>query len=270
MVVILDRPDLRGAVLNQVHLADVAARPDLSATDTVMCILKSAMKEWPAQLPLYDVTVDPDLYLYRGLSHQAVFERVDSALDWVSFDDMASGVWRDKLQVRVGTSLRVDVKPHRPPEWVLERDGIVGHPDALSYLEILGEYKSTAMYKKKDAPQESYLTEWYLEQHKLYLYMLGWNEGRFGILHDANGQRPDLRIFQVQFTDDELEAAWETALRRRDLILKIRADAQLYSPHDFPWWIYVPLVESPRMETRKWECGNCPVGPKKAALCPGV
>lgn len=271
MVVIRDDPDLRAGVLRNVHRVDYERYPT-SATDTVFCLIKSAMKEWIDQLPLHDVVEAPDLYLYRGLSHQAVFERVDDAIDWVPFEDMANpeGAWKSKLSVRVGTELAVFLQAFMAPEWLLTTDGVVGHPDRLSWSSILGEYKSTAVHKKKDAELESYMTEWYLAQNRLYLYQLGWNDSVFGIFHDASGSRPDLRMFRVHFDDYELEQAWDNALKAVELITQIRNVAKETSPWTFPYRQFLPLMESPRMETRRWECGACPLGPNRAKVCPTV
>lgn len=268
---VVDDPELRAAVLANVHRVDYE-RYRTSDTDLVFCLIKPALKEWLPLLPLHDVTEDPDLYLYRGLSHQAVFERVDDAVDWVPFADMVSpvGAWASRLSVRVGTSLSVQAHPFRAPEWVLETDGVVGHPDRLSWSSLLGEYKSTAMHKKKDAGFEDYFTEWYAEQMKLYLYQLGWTEGIFGIVHDASGSRPDLRMQRVYFEEWETEQAWDRALRQRERVEQVRNVAKETEPWTFPYQAWLPLAESPRMETRKWECGNCPLGPSKAKRCPGV
>lgn len=124
----------------------------------------------------------------------------------------------------------------------LEVDGIIGTPDLWD--EGLIEVKSTRSSAKKELMDMPH----YLAQAAAYAAMHAVTEARVFVLHlmgDYDRSHPpqaQLRIWKVQFGQEELDRWWLELQRRRDVL----------TAEDRPGLAY----HSPAWE---WECGYCSV-----------
>ncbi len=107
------------------------------------------------------------------------------------------------------------VKAHRPPE-LMSPEGIAYSPDLIiegnDGVMRLGEIKLTSMglddcptEESTDLPEKFAK---YLCQMKLYAYWLGLNEGWLAVMSIRKPYKPELRIFELTWTDQELQENW--------------------------------------------------------------
>lgn len=90
-------------------------------------------------------------------------------------------------------------------------------PDYIFVIDdetVLGEFKYTR-YSSKDAPRGKKFAKW-ITQMKLYGYALNINVARLFVLF-INGtykpMNPQLKAWEIRFTDDELAEEWEIMMR---------------------------------------------------------
>jgi len=129
----------------------------------------------------------------------------------------------------------------------VERDGIVGHIDAL--LDHRGgeypvEIKSTRLKPNQEIPQH------WVEQLQGYCYMHGSKIGILLVVYSMGDWRdisPQLRAYILGFTAEELEGNWQRIWLQAER-LRDHLERKLLPGVDH--------VFSPRGE---WECKNCDV-----------
>src|SRR3990167_9563834 len=144
-----------------------------------------------------------------------------------------------------------------------ERDGITGTTDCFWWWDgLVGEWKSTRASAKK-TPEEM---QHYLAQVAAYCAITETTEARLAILHimgdywhhtqegreEGRGPSAMLRIWNLRFTQEELDAFWAERLERRDRL----------HLEEMP-----PLESDVSPSWDEWECGYCPV--RQLIDCPG-
>lgn len=116
-----------------------------------------------------------------------------------------------------------------------EKDGIQYHLDEMDMDELL-ELKTTRMKPNDDEPV---LTDSWLRQMKGYLYAEGLTEINFCTLHLI---QPDIRVWRIRFTEEELEENWNWLLERKMIYEEFRDKNEIPTPYAY---------------NEEWECKGC-------------
>lgn len=120
-----------------------------------------------------------------------------------------------------------------------EKDGIIGTVDGLLEDRIV-EKKFTYLSSNKNIKEQVY----WIEQVKAYCYIFGKNTVQFRIIHLLGNYKrpfkPEIRVWNVYFTDDEIKDFWNEILFRKK-------------------YVEMCLLEKVLPEQSKfdWECKNC-------------
>ena len=130
----------------------------------------------------------------------------------------------------------------------IEKDGIHGTPDYRDGDGVLSELKATYYSSSKDIGE----TYHYHEQLGAYLAMTGELEGRLIVFYvngDYKKDRRQMKVFDLQFTKEELDQWWSELLERK-VILESAME----------------LEDIPLEYHYTWECDYCVY---KGGECPG-
>jgi hypothetical protein len=111
----------------------------------------------------------------------------------------------------------------------IEKDGIIGSPDAIDTVDYaLAEYKVT--YRSAKRPIETDFREWWWQQ-KSYCHMLGMVRTHLYVFYVCGNYSPPVpcaKEFMALFTPAELKENWAMMLRGRDeLLLGVGLEARL-------------------------------------------
>ena len=135
--------------------------------------------------------------------------------------------------------------------------GIVGTPDYIDPDGVINELKATYASAGRDITG----TPHYFDQLASYAIMKGQTKGRLVVFY-VNGyynfqrkvkigtnERAVLKVFDVEWEQEELDEWWEEMQERKDVLLNATSIEEI--PLDLHY---------------SWECGYCPF---KDVLCPG-
>ncbi len=183
-------------LLNQMveEMAD-DTRNDMSVTNMIYCLTKTYLNEHEKRRPL---TRRQTLLFYTGLGLEQVI--------------LSEG---------------------RTAE-VIFSDGLTGHTDHSNDTE-LDEVKSTRKKMFDDRPDEI-LTDGWRRQFLSYLYIKGLLTGRFIILYlmgTYGPPFPDIRVYDVQATRDEVFENWEWILARKATYVEFKEKGEVPTPYQY-------------------------------------
>jgi len=107
-------------------------------------------------------------------------------------------------------------------EITLEKDGIIGTIDCIDEERIVTEFKTTRAASSKDVLHEYVF---WREQLMGYCHLYGDTRARLFVLHllgDWGKSKflPELRAYELEFTEKELNENWQELLRRKDILVR--------------------------------------------------
>lgn len=176
------------------EMAD-STRNDMSVTSMIYCLTKTYLNEHEERRPL---TRRQTLLFYTGLGLEQV------------------------------------ILPEDRNAEVIFADGLKGHTDHSTDTE-LDEVKSTRKKMFDDRPDEI-LTDGWRRQFLSYLHIKNLLKGRFIILYlmgNYGPPFPDIRVYDVEATHDEVSDNWEWILARKVTYLEFKEQGLPPTPYQY-------------------------------------